>query len=1019
MKVNVFKNKGVRSWLITSVSLIVFFVIVLILAETVFFELLTGVLGPRMTKNFGGGTYYVSDYDDKEDAFKKANLLNEKINEEGIILLKNEGNALPLAQGSRISVFGKNSVNLSYGGSGSGAFTVTSETPTLYDSLEAAGFVYNTVLHNFYSKSNLSGSGRPDSPGLDNGRGTYSGMATGETPISKYTQDIRNSYANFSDAALVVFTRIGGESYDLPRTMIDTEGALDPADHYLELDKNEQDMLVEACNNFNKVIVIINSSTQMELGFLDNIDDNDLTLVSGMANIDTKIQGALWIGGPGYSGIMALGRVLKGTVNPSGRTIDLYQRDFTKDPTYQNFSDYLVENGNQYLPQGGGTQDITEHYVDYEEGIYLGYRYYETRGLGNETWYNNNVVFPFGYGLSYTTFTWTLKDASFDAGEELTWTQAQDQKFTLTVTVKNTGSVAGKDVVQVYVTAPYTQGEIEKSYIVLTGFAKTSLLNPNQQEDVVIEFNGYDFASYDFDDKNNNTFRGYELDSGLYTVRVMKNSHTEVLNRSFTLTSNVQYRNDTTTGTVVENLYDDVSFEENYGMESVLSRTNFAGTFPVNEVLNGSNAERTVPQEFLNKIKDETYINNPIYTQDNVPMPEQATVASPDSTEQLFRLIMFDENDEVIRDDAGTTMVLYNDARWDNYLNILTVNEMMDFTMKGAFKTTALSSIGLMPTFSSDGPVGFVFFLAAIESSNPVYKTCSYASECVIAATWNTELAYEMGQSVGNEGIIGNQRGDKKPYAGWYAPAVNLHRTPFSGRNFEYYSEDPFISGKLAAQVVLGARSRGVYCQVKHFCVNDQETNRSGVCTWLTEQSLRELYLKPFEIAVKEGGAMGVMSSFNRIGTLWTGGDYRLLTTILRDEWGFKGLVICDFNTEPFMNTKQMCYAGGDLNLATLPKSWNATTAADITVLRQATKNILYTISRSNAMNGSGEGGYYIEYYAWWETVLQFLPVALALGFAVWGFFAITKAKKELALEVDDFSDDSISVEENVQNLNE
>ena len=313
--------------------------------------------------------------------------------------------------------------------------------------------------------------------------------------------------------------------------------------------------------------------------------------------------------------------------------------------------------------------------------------------------------------------------------------------------------------------------------------------------------------------------------------------------------------------------------------------------------------------------------------------------------------------------------------------------------MNGAFKTSALPSIGALQTFSTDGPVGFVYFMAVMQ--NPVYETCSYASECVIAATWNTDLAYKMGESVGSEGVIGDEKGNGRPYSGWYAPAINIHRTPFSGRNFEYYSEDPFISGKLAAQVVKGARSKGVYCHVKHFCVNDQETNRSGVCTWLTEQALREIYLKPFEITVKEGGALGIMSSFNRVGSLWTGGDYRLCTEILRNEWGFRGLIITDFNTESFMDTKQMAYAGGDLNLATLPQPWNVETPQDYVVLRQGTKNILYTLSRSNAMNGLGEGGYYIVYYAWWETTLMMLVIGLILGSAVWGFFSIRKALKQ------------------------
>ncbi len=1002
----IFKYKRSRIWFIVSVSLITFFVIVGILAETALFEVFSSAIGPRLNKTFGGGTYYVSDYEDKEDAFEKSNLVNERINEEGIIMLKNENNVMPLAEGSKISVFGKNSVNLAYGGSGSGAFTVTSETPTLFDSLDAAGFKYNTVLKEFYEDNGASGNGRATSPPLDMERSTLPGFGTGETEMSRYTAAVKNSYKDYNDAALVVLSRIGGESFDLPRTMIDTEGAMSEDDHYLELDKNEQDLLVEVCNNFDKVIVIINCSTSMELGFLDGHDDNDDTLIPGMAGIDTKIDGALWIGGPGWSGINALGRILKGQVNPSGRTIDTYQRDFTKDPTYQNFADQLVKNGNTYLVSDGSKPSVPEHFVDYEEGIYVGYRYYETRGKDNESWYKDNVVYPFGYGLSYTTFDWNANDIdfSFSDNETLDWTADADREFNVKVKVTNTGDRAGKEVVQVYMTAPYTGG-IEKAYVTLVGFAKTPMIEKGATEEVTVTFKGYDFASYDYRDANENDFRGYELDEGAYTVRVMKNAHEEVASKSFNLASNVRYRKDPVTKTDVVNRYDDVSFEENYGMESELSRNDWTGTFPVNESKDleseeARNLSRTVSPEFMNRIKS-TATNNPIVDDPNVVKPTQATVASPAATMEIYKLIKFDENDEVIRDEEGTIMVDFDDPDWNSYLDLLTVKEMMNYTMNGAFKTDALSSIGVLPMLSTDGPVGFVYFMAQIESQNPVYRTCSYASECVIAATWNVELAYEMGLSVGNEGVIGNVRADGRPYAGWYAPAINIHRTPFSGRNFEYYSEDPFISGKLAAEVVKGARSRGVYCQIKHFAVNDQETNRSGVCTWLTEQSLREIYLKPFEIAVKEGGALGMMSSFNRIGSLWTGGDYRLLTEILRNEWGFRGLVITDFNTEPFMDTKQMAYAGGDLNLANTPKPWSPETNADYVVLRNSVKNILYASVRSNGMNGCGEGGYYITYFAWWEVMIFFLNIGIMIGAAIWGFFAIWSAMAQAKKDKD------------------
>ena len=1010
----IFTHARTLVWFIVSVLLIAIIVVAGVLSETLLFEVFRMALGERQVETFGGGQFYVSDYEDKEDSFEKSNLVNERINEEGITLLKNEGNALPLAEGAKISVFGKNSVNLAYGGSGSGAFTVTEDTPTLYQSLEAAGFEYNPVMHDFYSNNSQSGSGRPASPTMDNARDTIPGFETGETPISSYTTAVKNSYADYNDAALVVFTRIGGESFDLPRTMQNSDGspingALDGSDHYLELDKNEQDMLVEACNNFDNVIVIINSSTSMELGFLDGADDHDESLVDGMDGIADKIDACVWIGGPGYSGINALGRVLNGTVNPSGRTVDTYRRDFTQDPTYVNFSDYLVSRGNLYLVSDGSQPSVAEHYVDYEEGIYVGYRYYETRGFTDgEDWYNDNVIFPYGYGLSYTTFEWEVTDMSFEDGAALSWTADEDEEFSVTVNVTNTGEMAGKEVVQVYITAPYTAGGIEKAHVALVGFAKTDLIEPGDSDEVTVTFDGYEFASYDYNDANGNDFRGYELDAGEYEVKVMRNAHEVVDSRAFELEETVQYAQDTTTGYDVVNLYDDVSFEENYGLESVLSRSDWEGTWPVSEVLAGSDAERTVSPEFMNQIKS-TETNNPIVNDDSIQMPTVADVSATPGTLQIYDLVQLKDEalenegtpsaEDYLRDEEGTVIVDYNDERWEDYLSLLTEEEMMSFTMNGAFQTEALDSLGLMSTLAADGPVGFVYFMAQIESQNPVYQVCSYASECVIAATWNVELAYEMGLSVGNEAIIGNQRGGGRPYSGWYAPAVNIHRSPFGGRNFEYYSEDPLMSGKLAAEVVKGARSRGVYCMIKHFAVNEQETNRSGVCTWLTEQALREIYLKPFEYTVKEGGTMGMMSSFNRIGSLWTGGDYRLLTEILRNEWGFQGLVITDFNTEPFMDTKQMAYAGGDLNLATTPHDWDATTAADFTVLRTNVKNILYTLTRSNAMNGHGEGAYYVTYYAWWEVTLFFGGIGVFVALAVWGFFVIWSVVKQVKRE--------------------
>ena len=841
----IFTHARTLIWFIVTVVLVAVLIVAAVLSETVLFEVFRMALGSRKTETFGGGQFYVSDYESKEDALEKSNRLNERINEEGITLLKNEDNALPLAEGAKVSVFGKNSVNLAYGGSGSGAFTVTEDTPTLYQSLDDAGFEYNPVMHDFYSNNGQSGSGRPASPTMDNARDTIPGFKTGETPLASYTQAVKDSYAEYNDAALVVITRIGGESFDLPRTMQNSDGspidgAMDAKDHYLELDKNEQDMLVEACNNFDKVIVILNSSTSLELGFLDGADDHDESLVEGMNGIADKIDACVWIGGPGYSGINALGRVLNGTVNPSGRTVDTYRRDFTQDPTYENFSDYLVSRGNVYLMEDGSKPSVAEHYVDYEEGIYVGYRYYETRGFTDgEAWYNDNVVFPFGYGLSYTTFDWEVTDMSFEEGENLSWTAEEDAEFTVTVNVTNTGDVAGKEVVEVYMTAPYTAGEIEKAHVSLVGFAKTDLIEPGDSDEVTVTFNGYDFASYDYSDANGNDFRGYELDAGEYVVKVMRNSHEVADSRSFTLSEGVEYAQDPVTGTDVVNRYDDVSFEENYGMESVLSRSDWEGTWPVNEVLNEveddrtTQVRRTVTTEFMNQIKS-TETNNPIINDDSIQMPTVADVSATTGTLQIYDLVQLkDEESEgtdgmpsaedYLRDEIGSTIVDYNDDRWEEYLSLLTKDEMMSFTMNGAFQTQALGSIGLMSSIESDGPVGFVYFMSQIESENPVYQTCSYASECVIAATWNTDLAYEMGVSVGNEGILYVYLFRLVCSGGQYPPQpVSADATS------SITAKTPLMSGKLAAKSSRARAARASSASSSTLRVNEQETNRSG-----------------------------------------------------------------------------------------------------------------------------------------------------------------------------------------------
>lgn len=947
----VFHTRHSKVWIIVTTILTVLLITVNILSLTMFYDLFSNLLGKerRITAD-GIEQIYYTDFESKADARANGEYVNELINEEGIVMLKNNANTLPLPQNAKISVFGKNSVKLVYGGSGSAAGS-GEYTKTIFESLEAAGFAYNPQLRGFYESSD-SGSGRPSNPRMEND-GSIS-LTTGETPWTMYSQEVKDSFAEYADAALIVISRIGGEGWDLPRQMVDkngnlVDGARQADDHYLQLDQNETILIREVAQAFNKVIIIINSSAPIETGFLD-----DITHYAYHANIDA----ALWIGAPGDTGIMALGRILKGTVNPSGKLPDTYVRNYKMDPSWQNFGNYLQPNGQMYTNIPDKISNYAYAFVDYEEGIYVGYRYYETRGFTDgEAWYDNHVVYPFGYGLSYTTFSQQITNKGALNGSNI----SKDGTITVNVKVTNTGTVAGRDTIQIYVTAPYSSGKIEKSHVTLVGFAKTDILNPGEQVTIAVKINPYDFASYDFNDKNNNGFNGYELDGGVYAFKLSKNAH-EVLD-TFNMNvaaSGIKYANDLETNTPVVNRFSDADDE----LTVTLSRADWQGTFP---------SPRTAAEKVMNALTNaginSVSTNNPnVYSE----FP-----------------ILGEENEVHMRMLIGKS---YNDPLWDQLLNRITADELINLFNKGAFQSIDILSIGKPRTTDADGPSGFVNFMSNPETG-AVYGTSHYAGEPIMAATFNKQLLYQLGVAVGDEALIGDERGDGAPYSGWYAPGMNIHRSPFGGRVGEYYSEDPFLSGILGSAQIQGVMSKGVYTMVKHFAVNEQETNRSGITTWLNEQTLREIYLKPFEYAVKVGKTTGMMSSFNRIGTVWAGGDYRLLTEVLRDEWGFTGTVISDFNTGGHMNSKQMAYAGGDLNLQNFGQEWNArkSNASDMTILRMAAKNVLYTVVNSNAMN-TEVVGYRLPI---WVELMYGGDAIIGTSLATWGFFAIRKSIKK------------------------
>lgn len=1010
----IFGNSGSRVWFIVTVTVIALLLTVSLLMTITFGDVFASLLGGRrVVYSDEYSPMYTSDYESKEATLEAANAFNERICEEGFVLLKNDGDALPLrtpvsetapaSDEPRISVFGKNSVNYAYGGSGSGSGDGQGATD-LYSALISAGYDVNPVLREFY-ESSASGGVRPASPegsNLDDGK-TIS-VPTYETPYSLYPDTVRDSYASYSDAALIVITRMGGEGFDLPRTMAGVEGSHGDDSHYLQLDANESDLVNAAISaGFDRVVLILNVGTTFELGFLE---EDTAAAYNELKNYDIDASGidaCIWTGFPGNSGLAALGRILNGNVNPSGRTTDTYATDFTADPSWNNFGDNLVENGDSLLDGGSETG---YYFVDYEENIYVGYRYYETRGADDQEWYEGNVVYPFGYGLSYTRFRWEMLDDSSVRNAEI----VRGGRYSVTVRVWNDGDIAGKDVVQLYGHAPYTEYGLQKPHKVLLGFAKTETIMPGEYDDVTLTFDPYYLASYDYSDANYNGFTGYELEPGDYELHVGTNAHDTAYVVPFSVENigsddapvGITYAEDPVTGNAVVNRYTDLEnsfYDSDFRLADTLVRDDWTGSWPLSPLDEAAGRDdRELGQnaallDIIRNTDPAAFPWAPDYSTDRtLPYGKEVTVTLRDMVTNADGIYAFAEGTP--ESEKYLPFVSYDDIRWETLLEQTDYSELNAMRDVAAFNSGEIASIGKPLTNDTDGPAGFVNFML---SDGTYWGTCYYASQMTVASTWSEEIAEEFGRMVGNEGIWGaDGHGNGMPYSGWYAPGANIHRSPFGGRNFEYMSEDCLLTGKMAAAQIRGCQSKGVYCFIKHFAVNDQETHRSsnGITVWLTEQSLREIYLRPFEIAVKEGGTRAVMSSFNRIGAVWAGGDYRLLTEILRGEWGFRGSVISDFTSGSYMDSKQMAYAGGDLNLNNQGQyRWNgfdASDTADTVVLRNCAKNIMYTVVNSNAMNRE------IDRYMLpvWQVVMIVVICVIVAGLAVWGVFAVRGALK-------------------------
>ena len=800
---------------------------------------------------------------------EQAMALTEKIEGEGAVLLENKNEVLPL-QNQKVNVFGYASRNVVYGGTGSGGGKEDNNVD-LQQGLKNAGFQVNDQLTTFY-----------DDRYVPREKVNIHKLVGGDFNIhepkaSEYSESLLTSAKEFSDTALVVFSRNSGEGADITNEMKGYAGGT-AGKHYLELSDDEAATLDLVKENFDKVVVILNSSFPMELGFLD----------------DEKIAGALWIGGPGSVGFNAVGEILAGEINPSGRLVDTYAYDETNAPSFNNIGEFPYSNS-----EFDYEKDTWHYkYINYAESIYVGYRYYETRYIDNQTGkmdeaaYEKAVQYPFGYGLSYTNFKQEITNFKVDGNEAK-----------MTVKVTNTGKKAGKDVVQLYYTPPYTIGGIEKSHVVLSGFAKTQELAPNQSEEVNLSFDVENMASYD--EKQN---KAYVLEKGNYEIKLMNNSHDVIDSKNYEVAKDIVF--DQENKRESDELSATNQFEDAKGDVQYLSRWNWEETMP-KEMAQPKEASK----ELLKALKDQSV------------------------NEGKGDPIKFKKHGLELYDLKG---VDYDDPKWDQLLEQLSVKDMENLITYGGFQTPAINSVKKPATIDADGPAGINHLVSQAHGNQ-------YTSEVVVASTWNTELVEEMGAALGKEAKASN-------ITGLYLPGVNIHRSPFGGRNFEYYSEDALLSGKIGSSLSKGAMDQGSYVFMKHFAMYDQETRRyefpTGAATWSTEQAMREVFLKPFEIAVKDSGITGIMSSYNRIGPKWVGESEALLQNVLRDEWGFRGTVISDFYKPQYMNVDQGLSAGNDLVLYLLPtKLNNVTTDTDWGQqnMRKASHNILYTVVNSHA----------------------------------------------------------------------
>ena len=830
----------------------------------------------------------------------KANELAKEVQSEAITMLKNDDSNLPLAN-KKVNVFGWGSTNPVYGGTGSGSMSDQYDTVSLLDGMKEAGLETNADLSKLYTDY------RADRPVVAMWSQDWT---LPEVPSDQYSDSLISDAKSFSDEAVVVITRVGGEGADLPTNMKaenityknnskDYDDFQD-GEHFLQLSKTERDMIDLVTKNFDKVTLVYNGANAFQFDFLSNYP---------------QIKSVLWCPPAGQTGFSALGDVLAGETNPSGKTSDTFVKDLTKTPVFNNTDGAAVASSSSVGADGAFVYDnvddlaakytgftgqettVLPSFVNYVEGIYVGYKFYETaadEGLIN---YDDTVIYPFGYGLSYTSFEQKMGDVSH-----------KDGKVTFDVTVTNTGDTAGKDVVEVYYNPPYADGGIEKASKNLVAFEKTGKLEPGASETVKIEFDDDDMASYD-----NKGAKAWVLEKGDYAISIQSDSHHVIDSEKINVADTITYDSESNTHnddqTVATNQFDYAAGDVTY-----LSRANHFANY----------AEATAaPTNF--SMSDEVkaaFTNNGNY--DPTKYDDDSDEMPTTGAKNGLRLADMHGKD-------------YDDADWEKLLDQLTFDDMDNLIANGGYGTPAVSSVGKIQLTDADGP-------ASLNNNFTGVGSIGFPASTAFACTWNKDLAKQFGE------MIGDMAHDMH-VAGWYAPAMNIHRGAFSGRTFEYFSEDSLLSGVMASNEIAGAKEKGVYSFMKHFALNDQETNRTNmVCTWADEQAIREIYLKPFEMSVKEGGAQAVMSSFNYIGYTYAGASNNLLNTVLRDEWGFKGFVLTDyFGGYGYQNGDQEIRNGNDSMLATTKITNHITdkSATSVKAMRTAAHNILYTAANS------------------------------------------------------------------------